>query len=98
MTGMPPATAAVKLSTTADAPMPSKADRSNWSPSMGVSSIFQSPVCTMLPCSLLRMRPQQSGIECVTRIGWHLHISPLTEPECASMHGMVHLCQDASVP
>ena len=50
----------------------SKVLRSNLSPSMGSSSIFQSPVCTMFPCSLRRIMPQQSGMECVTLMGWHL--------------------------
>ena len=50
-------------------PICSKASRSNLSPSVGSSSIFQSPVCTMLPYADRRMRPQQSGMECVTRIG-----------------------------
>jgi hypothetical protein len=36
-------------------------------------SIFQSPVCTMLPYSLRRMWLQPSGIECVIRIGSILH-------------------------
>ncbi len=55
-----------------DSPICSKTVLSNFCPSTGSSSIFQSPVCTMLPCSLRRMRPQQSGMECVTLNGEHL--------------------------
>mmetsp|Transcript_11085 Transcript_11085/g.31102 ORF Transcript_11085/g.31102 Transcript_11085/m.31102 type:complete len:232 (+) Transcript_11085:2492-3187(+) len=50
------------------APIRSKASRSNVSPSIGDSSIFQSPVCTMVPSSHLKTHPQQSGMEWVTRI------------------------------
>ena len=49
----------------------SKPTRSNDSPSRGCSSIFQSPVCTMAPCSDRRTKPEQSGMECVTRRGSH---------------------------
>ena len=40
---------------------------SNSSPSTGFSSILQSPVWTIVPLSLLRMHPMQSGMLCVTR-------------------------------
>lgn len=56
-------------------PICSKTVLSNICPSTGSSSIFQSPVCTMLPCSLRRMRPQQSGMEWVTLRGEHLQQS-----------------------
>ena len=55
-----------------NSPICSKTVLSNFCPSTGSSSIFQSPVCTMLPCSLRRMRPQQSGMEFVTLNGEHL--------------------------
>ena len=58
-------------SVTPSLPTASKALRSNSSPSMGVSSIFQSPVCTMVPSSQRKNRPQQSGMLCVTRTAWH---------------------------
>lgn len=61
-------------------PICSKTERSKVWPSMGLSSIFQSPVCTMLPSSLRRMRPQQSGMECVTLMGSHLHRQRLVIP------------------
>ena len=54
----------------------SKSVRSSTWPSTGCSSIFQSPVWTMVPWSLRRMRPQQSGIECVTLMGSQLHRKP----------------------
>ena len=59
------------------APTSSKADRSSLSPSRGLTSWFQSPVCTMVPCSLRRIMPQQSGMECVTRTGSHLGCLPV---------------------
>lgn len=54
--------------------LPTLSNRSllNFSPATGFSSIFQSPVCTMVPWSLLNIRPQQSGMECVTLTGSQL--------------------------
>ena len=54
------------------APSSSNICRSKISPSMGFSSIFQSPVCTIVPSAQRSTKPQQSGMECVTRIGSHL--------------------------
>lgn len=54
-------------SVTPSLPTRSKAARSNCSLSIGCSSIFQSPVCTIVPSSHRKNRPQQSGMECVTR-------------------------------
>mmetsp|Transcript_4963 Transcript_4963/g.9319 ORF Transcript_4963/g.9319 Transcript_4963/m.9319 type:complete len:249 (-) Transcript_4963:239-985(-) len=49
-------------------PATSNADRSKICPSTGSSSIFQSPVCTMVPSLHRNMHPKQSGMECVTRM------------------------------
>ena len=56
------------MSVTPSFPTRSHDVRSNMRPSTGFSSIFQSPVCTIVPCSERKINPQQSGMECVTRI------------------------------
>mmetsp|Transcript_46017 Transcript_46017/g.73667 ORF Transcript_46017/g.73667 Transcript_46017/m.73667 type:complete len:207 (-) Transcript_46017:711-1331(-) len=55
------------ISVTPSLPTRSHAARSKCRPSTGCSSIFQSPVCTIVPAEHRKIRPQQSGMECVTR-------------------------------
>lgn len=76
-------------SATPSAPAAAKASRSNAWPSSGSSSIFQSPVCTMLPNSLRRIMPQQSGMECVTRNGSILQCGARLWRPCAAVAAML---------
>mmetsp|Transcript_5216 Transcript_5216/g.17436 ORF Transcript_5216/g.17436 Transcript_5216/m.17436 type:complete len:357 (-) Transcript_5216:898-1968(-) len=55
------------MSVTPSLPTRSNCSRSKIRPSTGFSSIFQSPVCTIVPAAHLKMNPQQSGMLCVTR-------------------------------
>ena len=54
------------MSVTPSLPTRSNCSRSKFSPSTGFSSIFQSPVCTTVPAAHRKIKPQQSGMECVT--------------------------------